>query len=60
MGSVEESVVSFIVHIIIVLVFHNTYIYIFCVYHTYVLLEAHSQSCIGFQTRDVYTNRIDN
>lgn len=35
MGSVEEYVVSFIVHVvhvIIVLVFHNTHIYIYPVY----------------------------
>lgn len=32
MGSVEESVVSFIDQVIIVLVIHNTYIYIYPVY----------------------------
>lgn len=32
MESVEECVVSFIVHVIIVLVFHNTHIYIYPVY----------------------------
>lgn len=60
MESVEESVVSFIVHVIIVLVIHNTYIYIYPVYTILKLTQAHSQSCIGYLTQDVYTNRIDN